>query len=153
MKEEIFLTKSSEETQNLAQKLARKLKRDEVIALFGNLGSGKTTFVQGLARGLGIKQRIISPTFIIIRKYQISNISPRFGEAGEFPISNFYHIDLYRIQKTEGLGLEEIINSRDGIIAIEWAEKIEKLLPKKRIEIYFENISENERKITLKKYG
>lgn len=139
--EGVFVTKNSKGTQDLARKLAEKLRGDEFIALFGDLGSGKTTFIQGLAKGLGIKQRIISPTFIIIRKYQISNIS------------NFYHVDLYRIEnliELKNLEFEEIINSKEGIVAVEWAEKIKHLLPKKRIEIYFENISENERKITIK---
>lgn len=147
MKEEIYVTKSSKETQDLARKLAEKLRGDELIALFGDLGSGKTTFVQGLAKGLGIKQRIISPTFIIIRKYQISNI--------QYPISNFYHVDLYRIEnltELKNLELGEIINNKGDMVAIEWAEKIKNLLPKKRIEIYFEDLGEEKRKITLKKH-
>lgn len=137
------ITKSSSETQELAKDFAKKLKGDEVIALYGNLGSGKTTFVQGLAKNLGVKERIISPTFIIIREHKFNN-------------KKFYHVDLYRVQKLselKELELEEILNSKGRIVAIEWAEKIKDLLPGKRIEIYFENISENERKITIKKHG
>lgn len=148
MKEDVFITKSASKTQKIAEDLAKNLKGNEILALFGNLGSGKTTFVQGLAKGLGIKERIISPTFIIIREYQISNI--------KYPISNFYHVDLYRVQKLselKELELGEILNSKDRIVAIEWAEKIKDLLPEKRIEIYFEYISDNERKIMIKKYG
>lgn len=143
MKEEVYITKSSKETQYLAQELAKDLKGDKVLALFGNLGSGKTTFVQGLAKNLGVKERIISPTFIIIREHKFNN-------------KKFYHVDLYRVQKLselKELELEEILNSKGRIVAIEWAEKIKDLLPEKRIEIYFENISENERKITIKKHG
>ena len=128
-----IVTKSARETQELGKKLANNLKGG-IVALYGELGSGKTTFVQGLAAGLGIKKRIVSPTFIFIRQY-----------------SNFYHIDLYRIEKPEdarGLGLEEILGDPANIVVIEWAEKIKNLLPKKRIDVKFKILGENERKIT-----
>lgn len=146
MIKKIFLTKNSDETKNLAGEIGKDLKDGGVLALFGNLGSGKTTFVQGLAKSLGIKERIISPTFIIIRKYKVSNT--------KYQVSNFYHVDLYRVQNDRQIEeeLKEIFSSKNGIVAIEWTEKLEKL-PKRRIEIYFEHISENERKITIKKYG
>jgi len=147
-----IITKSAKETQKLGQKLATSLKSlrpggpqgpegDGVIALYGELGSGKTTFVQGLARGLGIKRRIISPTFIFVRPY---TLDPK-------PCT-LYHVDLYRIdtlKQTTGLGLEEIFADKNAIVAIEWAEKIKKILPKKRIDIYFEYLSENKRRIKL----
>lgn len=138
MNEEI-ITNCFEETQKLGEKIGSDLKKGTILALFGELGSGKTTFVQGLAKGLGIKRRIISPTFIIIRKYQISN---------------FYHIDLYRIEEEDigELGLIEILKDKSSIIAIEWAEKLGKLLPKKRIEIHFEYLGENKREIKVEKY-
>ncbi len=138
-------TKSALETQKLAQDLARSLKGDKILALYGNLGSGKTTFVQGLAKGLGIKERMISPTFIIIREHKIS-------EKLKAKSEKFYHIDLYRVQnftELKELELEEILGSKDRIVAIEWAEKIKELLPKNRIEIYFENLGENRRRITV----
>lgn len=143
-----FITKSSNGTQKFAQEFAlrskillRRTKGSLVIALFGNLGSGKTTFVQGLALGLGVKERIISPTFIIIRQHKFND-------------KDFYHVDLYRVQELnelKELELEEILNNKDRIVAIEWAEKIRDLLPKKRIEIYFENLGEDKRKITVLK--
>lgn len=144
MKKKIFITESFEETQKAGEEFAKRLYLEGVnlIALYGDLGSGKTTFVQGLAKGLGIKKRIISPTFIIIRKYELG-------------IRDFYHIDLYRVQSGDdikGLGIEEIINNRQNIVAIEWAERMERLLPKKRIDIYFEYLDENKRKITIKNY-
>lgn len=73
IKEEIFITSSYEETQKLGKEFTKKLQGGDIIALYGELGSGKTTFVQGLAKGLGIKRRIISPTFIIIRSYTLIN--------------------------------------------------------------------------------
>lgn len=135
--EKIFITNSFEETQNLGKELAKTLKGGELIALYGNLGGGKTTFVQGLAMGLGIKRRIISPTFIIIRTY---DLRPK----------TFYHIDLYRTETAEdirGLGIDEIIGNSNNIIVVEWAEKMKDFLPEKRIDIYFEYLDENKREI------
>lgn len=146
MTEKTFITKSSKETQKLAQKFAKELKGDEVIALFGNLGSGKTTFVQGLAKSLGVKERIISPTFIIIREHNV-----RINDKG-LRINKFYHVDLYRVHADRQIEeeLKELFKNKNRIVAIEWAEKIGDLLPKKRIEIYFDYISDNERKIVIK---
>src|SRR6476660_7595573 len=100
--EEKVITKNFSETQQLGIDLAHSLIGGEVIALYGDLGSGKTTFVQGIAEGLGITQKIISPTFIIVRTYDIDYKNCK----------NFYHIDLYRIESEkdiEGLGLAEIM--------------------------------------------
>jgi tRNA threonylcarbamoyladenosine biosynthesis protein TsaE len=145
MKKEEWKTYSTSQTQEKGVSLAKKLKPGDCILLFGNLGAGKTTFVQGLAKGLGIKKRIISPTFVIIRTYQINQ------NAG-----NFYHVDLYRLQKEQDIknaGLLEIL-SQNAIVAIEWPEKMGSMLPKKCWEIFFDTISEKERKITIqKKYG
>lgn len=140
---QIFITKSAAETQKLGEQFAQRLKGGEIIGLIGELGSGKTTFVQGLARGLGIKKRIISPTFIFIRPYAICH-SPR--------ATRLFHVDLYRIEKAEeavGLGLEEIWSEPENIVVIEWAEKIEKTLPKKMIRIYFEYEGQDERRIRV----
>ena len=138
------ITKSARETQKLGKKLAASLKNKEVIALYGELGSGKTTFVQGLAQGLGIKGRIISPTFVFIRSY---TLYPK-------PFT-LHHVDLYRIDKiedTRGLGLEELMREKEAIVVIEWAEKIKSILPKKRIDVYFEYVSENQRKINISRH-
>ena len=105
--------------------------------MYGELGAGKTTFAQGLAKGLGIKRRVISPTFIIIRSYENEK---------------FYHVDLYRIENEtdiKELGIKEILKNSKNIVAVEWPEKIEKLIPRNRIETYFEYIDENRRKITI----
>src|SRR3989338_4024981 len=126
----VFITNNFEETQRLGKNFAKNLRAGDVVALYGDLGSGKTTFVQGLAEGLGIKNRIISPTFIIIRMYAISD--KRQATSGK----KFYHIDLYRVENEkdiEGLGLEEIINNKNNIVVIEWAEKLKSYLPRQRI--------------------
>jgi tRNA threonylcarbamoyladenosine biosynthesis protein TsaE len=142
MNSNTIITKSAEETQNLAENFAKKLKYGDFIAFFGNLGSGKTTFIQGLAKGLGIKRRIISPSFIIVRTYDLKPMT-------------FYHVDLYRTESLSdlvGLGIDQIVNDKSSIVALEWAEKMGELLPKKRIEVHFKYINENNREIIIKFY-
>jgi tRNA threonylcarbamoyladenosine biosynthesis protein TsaE len=150
----IFITNSSEETQSLGKEFAKSLKGGELIALYGNLGGGKTTFVQGLALGLGIKRRIISPTFIIVRSYRIKLKTPNFAKAslGRQNSKFFYHIDLYRTETADdikGLGIDEIIGNGNNIIVIEWAQNLRDFLPEKRIDIYFEYLDENKREIKV----
>ena len=135
-----FLTKSAQETKKLGRKLGSSLKGGEIIALVGELGSGKTTFVQGLARGLGIKTRIISPTFILLRKYSTQN---------------FYHVDLYRLEENledevRNLGLEDVWNNKNNVVVIEWAEKIKDMLPKNTVWMNFEVLGNEERRIRIK---
>ena len=132
-----IITKSAQQTQKLGEKIGRDLKPPVIIALYGELGSGKTTFIQGLAKGLGIKKRITSPTFVFVKKYK----------------PNFYHIDLYRIEETKevkSLGLEEIFSEPKAVVAIEWAEKIKEILPKNRIDIWFNYLNQKQRKIEVK---
>ena len=154
---EVFVTNDALETQELGTKFARillarglqgvSLSESNVIALYGDLGSGKTTFVQGLAKGLGINKRIISPTFIILRTYNLRD------KNYDLKFKNFYHADLYRINNEkdiEGLGFDEIIKNKRNVAVIEWAEKMKNLFPKERIDIYFEYLDENKRKITIR---
>lgn len=125
---------SSRQTKALGQLLGQKIKarfgkleNSLVIALEGELGSGKTTFTQGLAQGLGIKKPVTSPSFILIRRYPLKG-------------GNFYHIDCYRVQR-EGelleLGFKEIISEPRAVIVIEWAEKIKNILPRQYLRIQF----------------
>jgi tRNA threonylcarbamoyladenosine biosynthesis protein TsaE len=140
-----IITNSAKETQKLGEKLAREIKSRKtavVLCLQGDLGGGKTTFLQGFAKGLGIKEKILSPTFVILKHFKI--------ESSEF--EDFYHIDCYRINKPEDildLGLKEIILNPKNIIAIEWPERIFKILPESAIFIKFKFIDENKREINL----
>jgi tRNA threonylcarbamoyladenosine biosynthesis protein TsaE len=139
-----FITNDFEETQQLGLDFAKKLKGGEVIALYGDLGSGKTTFMQGLAKGLGIKKNIISPTFIIMRTYHMGT-----GDEGQ-GIRSLYHLDLYRIEnetQAEDLGLLELMGDSENVVAIEWPDKIENVLPEKRINIYFTYLEDDGREI------
>lgn len=136
-----YITKNSSQTKKLGENLAKKIlklpqkKNALVIALSGDLGTGKTTFVQGFAKGLGVKEKITSPTFVLMKKFK-----------------NFYHIDCYRIYEAKeifNIGFKEIISEPKNIVAIEWVEKIEKILPKNIIKIKFKFISKNTRRINL----
>jgi len=132
-------TSSSEETKRLGDKLARMLSPGDVVAFFGSLGSGKTTLIQGICRGLGVKGYVRSPCFVIINEY-----------IGKLKV---YHFDLFRLDNKEelfGLGYEEYFFG-NGVCLVEWAEKAEELLPKERIEINLKIISEKKREIKVKK--
>lgn len=146
----IFLTKSAKETQKIGTDFAKQIlklspaENATVIGLEGELGSGKTTFLQGFAEGLGIKEKILSPTFVIMKRFKTSGSK------------NFYHIDAYRINNPEEileLGFKEIIFNPKNIVAIEWPEKIKKFLPNpdgiSAIFIKFKFIGENKREISF----
>ena len=140
------ITESFEDTQLIGENIANQLRGGEVIALYGDLGSGKTTFVQGLARGLGIAKHMQSPTFIIMRTYAVSQ------KGG---VTQFYHVDLYRTESArdiEGLGLLEMLGRPDTIVAIEWPEKLGKHLPQKRIDIHCTYIEDERRNITINEH-
>ncbi len=146
----LFFTKSAKQTQNAGRGLAKNIlrkktgKKAAILALKGNLGSGKTTFAQGMAKGLGIKEKITSPTFVIIKKFQVPG----------FKFQEFYHIDCYRVKNEKeliGLGIKEIINNPENIVVIEWSERAKKILPKSAVKINFEFIDEKTRKLMIKK--
>ena len=135
-----IVSSSPAQTKKIAKLLAKELKGNEVICLTGDLGGGKTTFVQGLALGLGIKEKITSPSFVLIRRYKTP------------AISYFYHIDCYRLKNPQeilDLGFEEILSRKNTIVVIEWADRIKKILPKKRLNIKFEYLGKNKRKISF----
>lgn len=138
MKPQQIISKSPEETRCLAAALAAELKHGAVLALHGELGSGKTCFVQGLARALGVRQAVASPTYTIVNEYH-----------GQVP---FVHMDLYRISDPRELlsiDFEDYLDAQ-GITAIEWAERSGHWLPDHAVHIYFETGQElNTRKITV----
>jgi len=139
-----FTSHSPEETRKIGRDFADKVSSG-VIILSGDLGSGKTIFVQGFARGLGIKEKIISPTYVLIKQYKISRSKILTSE-----IDVFYHVDLYRLEKEvdlENLGLQELFDYPKNLIIIEWGEKIKKL-PQNSIHISFKS-KEQEREIKI----
>ena len=139
----IIATESEKETRDVGHRIGALATGGLVIALFGDLGAGKTVFVQGLARGLKIPEDtpVTSPTYTLINEY-----------PGAF---QFYHVDLYRI--TDATELEEIgfsdIFSDDGVVAVEWAERCAGELPEDRINIQIEEAGGGSRTLTLRAGG
>jgi tRNA threonylcarbamoyladenosine biosynthesis protein TsaE len=139
-------THSPEETKKLAYRVASVLKPGKVLALYGELGAGKTTFVRYLVEALGLKSRVQSPTFVIVREYG----DPTEGIEGR--VRKVNHVDLYRIQVREdvaGLGLGEIFNEEGAVTVVEWPELIEDMLPENTARLRFEYVSEGVRKINV----
>lgn len=135
-----ILSKSSDETVELGEKLAKSLKGGDTIALYGDLGGGKTQFTKGIAKGLGVKDNIISPTFVIRRDYKGQKL-------------DLLHYDFYRFETPDEElieSLEEGINP-ENMTVIEWAERVDKYLPEDSVKVKFRYISENEREIDINK--
>lgn len=139
-----YISNSYEETQKIAENLAKTLKTGDVLCMYGDLGVGKTAFVQGLAKGLGICEHITSPTFTIVNEYM-----------GSLPL---YHFDVYRIADSDEMyevGYEEYVYG-DGVSVIEWPNLIDDILPAKRYDITIsKDFSKHEdyRKIEIKIKG
>jgi tRNA threonylcarbamoyladenosine biosynthesis protein TsaE len=124
-----------------------------VLALQGDLGAGKTTFVQGFLKGLGSKKRAASPTFVLMRRHALSGASK--AAQARSKLLNVYHIDAYRLKKPEQMAVlkfDEILAEPSNVVLIEWPERAKKLLPKNTLWLKFiYGKKENERTITIKR--
>lgn len=143
-------TESEKETKKIAEEFAKLLKLRKngalVLALSGELGAGKTRFVQGLARGLGISKNITSPTFVISKEYRL--------RSKKTPFHFFYHLDFYRLSTREdllGVDFEDTLSKPVALVAIEWAERIKSAIPKDAIWIRFKRVDEEKRKLVISK--
>ena len=141
------LSSSEKDTIHFGRKLASHLKPGDIVCLFGDLGSGKTTFVKGLAQGLKIKHtQVNSPTFILMNVYE--------GGSTGSPLS-LYHFDLYRLQNPQeilAIGYEEFFYG-DGVAVIEWADKLGPLLPKEYLSVVLTHQTPNKRLIKFEGVG
>lgn len=149
MKKVVLKSSSPQQTKKIANALIKtllnksKLLPPHIFALSGNLGAGKTNFVQGIAKALNIKQPILSPTFVIIKDFKIN-------KKGFF--KKLYHIDCYRLEKIseiKNLGFNDIVSDSKNLIFIEWPEKIKKIIPRETVWIKFKIINKNIREITF----
>jgi len=143
MNKEFFISRNPEQTMKFAEKLIQQIQHGAVICLKGDLGAGKTIFVKGLARGLGITELITSPTFVLMKKY---NIRIRNKAKNR----KLYHIDCYRLKNSNdllSLGFKSWVKN-DNIIVIEWGDKVRDILPKNRINIKISIVDEKTRKIS-----
>lgn len=138
--ERIVITGGPEETMALAMDLARRLRDGDVVALVGELGTGKTTFVKGLARGLFVPEEILSPSFLLARTYR--------GRK------TLHHLDLYRVRQEGELaevGLTAFLPPEEGVTAVEWADRFPSLIPAGAFWVRLEHLDQNRRKITLRR--
>jgi tRNA threonylcarbamoyladenosine biosynthesis protein TsaE len=147
------ITTSPEKTQNVGKIVGASYLetaksgsgRVPVMCLWGELGSGKTTFIQGFARGLGIQTRLVSPTFIIVRRYKIPDTH-----------LFFHHMDLYRLTQKKAildLGFDEFTHDTQNIVAIEWPERLADLLPVNRLDIKLNALPDGRHSIEMEHYG
>ena len=143
-----YVSKSLKETEDLAKMFVLSLKPQKnkatVVCLFGDLGAGKTTFVQNVAKILGVEEHITSPTFVIMKNYNLL--------GGRKKYKSLVHIDAYRLEKGKELkllGWKDIIKDSKNLVLIEWPENVDEVLPKDFIRIDFDHIDENTRSIAL----
>jgi len=143
------LTTGQAETRKLGQKLGQAIlksldsKDNFIIGLYGDLGGGKTTFIKGIASGLGIKKPITSPTFTLLKQYKTPKVE-------------LFHFDFYRLKNPNdafGVGLEEYLKKPGSVSVIEWADRVEGFLSQENLAIEFDFISQNQRKLTFKPKG
>jgi len=137
-----IITRNPNQTIKLGMAISGLLQKGDILALFGNLGSGKTTLVKGIAKGLRVKSRIVnSPSFVLLKEY-----------GGRLPL---YHFDFYRIEKPEetyGIGLEEFLFGK-GVCVIEWADRIRRILPKQYLRLNLKFLDKDRRKISMNGFG
>ena len=132
-----YLSNSVEETERFAQEFGKTLKDGDCLAFFGDLGAGKTAFVRGLTRGLGIEAEVSSPTFALVHEYRGAH--------------TLYHYDMYRVDSFDSLystGFFDVVGT-DAILAVEWSENIEGALPSPYIAVTIESLGETQRRITI----
>ena len=134
---ERYLSHSTQETEAFAESYAKRVRPNDVLAFFGGLGAGKTAFIRGLARGLGVKGEVLSPTFALVHEYE--------GAV------SLYHFDMYRVASFEDLYSTGFFDYLDtgAVIAVEWSENIESALPKGYKKISLSRISDEEREIII----
>ena len=139
MKQIEWISYGEEDTEQLANSLASRLKGGDVIALEGDLGAGKTAFTKGLAKGLGITRTVNSPTFTIIKEYQ-----------GRLPL---YHMDVYRVSESdEDLGFDEYFEG-EGVTVVEWAHLIKEQLPEDLLVIHIYRLDDDHRRFVFEAHG
>ena len=133
----VVVSRSPEETQAVGERLGARLVAGSVVACTGELGAGKTCFLQGLARGLGVTGDVTSPTFVLVNQYR-----------GRLPV---YHLDAYRtgsLTELVDLGLEEMLHG-DGVTVIEWADKLLPLLPPRTVHVHLSGLGDEPREIRI----
>ncbi len=141
------ISHSEEETIRLGREIGKRFKKGDIVALFGELGAGKTVLVKGICKAFGIKRRVKSPSFILIREYK-----PKPRRTLENSPSKIFHIDLYRVKDRSSMLIQSIyecLSDRDGLYLIEWADRIEEFLPDDAVRIYMKIVGDKVREIAI----
>ncbi|MGH2674690.1 MAG: tRNA (adenosine(37)-N6)-threonylcarbamoyltransferase complex ATPase subunit type 1 TsaE [Actinomycetota bacterium] len=136
-----IVTRAPDETRKVAAALAELLVPGDVVSLTGDLGAGKTTFVQGASRGLGVEEQVASPTFVLVREYR-----------GDVPV---YHLDVYRLERLQeviDLGFEDLLDPA-GVIFVEWGDAIEALLPDQHLRVELRTEEDETRRLSFSGRG
>ena len=152
-----IISNSVEKTQDIAGQLVREIIAKKsakkngayAIALSGDLGSGKTAFIQGVAYALGVKEKVLSPTFLLMRSFGLG----KDGEGQRAPFSSMYHFDFYRLGNPKDvldLGYEEVMENNDHLVVMEWADRFKQLIPKDAVWVNLEWLAPDKRKISVK---
>ena len=143
-----IISKNIKDTEKIAKEftdiISMNKKRATVVCLFGDLGTGKTTFSQFVAKNLGVKGKVNSPTFVIMKRYVLKNIN----------IKNLLHVDAYRLKNEKELltlGWNNLISDKENLILIEWPERVIKAIPKKHHKILISHTKDGNRKFQIKK--
>jgi len=161
-----IITKNEKGTIDFGKKFSKQLKGGEVILLIGDLGAGKTTFVRGVAQGFGYKKNVTSPTFVIMKVYEISarggsasggksSKVPLGSTRGKHKVENIVHIDTYRgldLPDLENIGAIEYFGRNDCVSFVEWGAGLEEFLKKKKYKYFvvkIKSIDENKREIEI----
>ncbi len=144
-------THSAEETQRFGRELANTLVPGTLLCLRGDLGAGKTTLVQGILEGLGAERPFVSPTFVLMKQYDLPLRQTGLSEASATGIKRIYHADAYRVQEKDftEIGFAEWCADQEGLVILEWPERIAEILPEKRIIRSITALSENDREIKV----
>ena len=149
-----MITNSEKQTIEFGKNFARKLKGGEVVLLIGDLGAGKTTFVKGVAKGFGITKNVTSPTFVLMKTYEVKNTKLKYKRQNHIlksEIKNLIHIDTYRglsLNDLENIGALEYFGRQDTVCFVEWGAGLEKFLKNAKIKTYkikIKNINQNTR--------
>lgn len=143
MSKEIFESSNEKETFEIGKQFARRLKNGDIVAIYGDLGAGKTEFVKGICNYFNVEDIVTSPTFTIMNHYS--------SEKSEKPVS-IYHIDLYRLKSDkefQEIGLDECLISKDCIKIIEWAEKANGMLPENRYNVFIHQDDNSDTRRTI----
>lgn len=146
-----IVSNSAEQTREIGSRLGRRLRRGDLVLLHGDLGAGKTTLAQGIARGLGVAVPVQSPTFTLVHEYEVELAPGEIGAADD-AVGRFYHLDLYRLAGEDDLdsfGFDDFLAPADGVALVEWPERAATRLPNAYLLVRLGHLGEGKRRLVV----